>query len=85
MSCRRKEYRNLDKYREMRKKQKQRYRDRTGSGLYAPKKWEDWENELVLNHEVLDNELSVMLKRSVSAIQVRRCKLVKKRDIEDEV
>lgn len=78
MSCRRKEYRNLDKYRETRKKQKQRYRDRTGSGLYVPKKWEDWE-------DVLDNELSVMLKRSVSAIQVHRCKLVKKRDIEDEV
>jgi len=85
MNCRRKNYKNLNKYRETRKKQKQRYRDRTGSGLYTPKKWEEWEDELVVKHDVSDNELSVILKRSVQAIQVRRWRLVKKENKKDEV
>jgi len=85
MSCRRKDYKNLDKYRETRKKQKQRYRDRTGSSLYIPKKWEEWEDELVVKHEVSDNELSLMLERSVQAIQVRRWRLVKRENQKDEI
>lgn len=75
MSCRRYAYKDLDKYRNTRKKQKARYRDKTGSGLYKPKIWSEDENKLILEHSIPDIELSIMLKRSVNAIQIHRSKI----------
>lgn len=86
MSCRKKSYKNLDKYRKMHNAQNQRYRNRTGSYKYEPKTWGIWEDDLVLKHDMPDRELSAMLKRSVQAIQVRRCRLTKvenKNEIQD--
>ena len=78
MSCRRKCYKNMDRYRNTRKLQKQRYREKTGSGMYPPRKWEEWEEELVVKHEQTDVELSKLLERSVQAIQMRRHRLTER-------
>lgn len=72
MSCRKDQYRDLDKYRKTRMNQKRRYRLRTGSGLYKRRAWTDEEDRLVISHEIADVDLSVLIKRSVQAIQVRR-------------
>lgn len=77
MSCRKAEYKDLSKYKNTRKQQKRRYRMRTGSCLYQPKAWTESEDELVVRHDIKDTELSVLLKRSVQSIQIRRCRLKK--------
>ena len=78
MSCRCKNYKNMDRYRNTRKLQKQRYRERTGSGMYSPRKWEAWEDELVTAHEQTDAELAKLLGRSVQAVQMRRHRLTER-------
>lgn len=45
--------------------------------LYPRKVWDQDEDEMILKHEITDSELSVILSRSVSAIQERRCRLRK--------
>ena len=77
MSCRKKEYADIEKYRNTMKKQKTRYRERTGAFKYAPRLWTIEENEKVLNSDKTDRELSLEIKRSISAIQVHRARLKK--------
>jgi len=75
MPNRRKDYKNMDKYRKTKKEQSTRYRLRTGAFLYPRRPWEEWEDELVLEHSYKDTELAVKLERSVQAIQNRRWRL----------
>ena len=39
--------------------------------------WDDWEDELVMEHKITDRELAKKIKHSVAAIQSRRVKLNK--------
>lgn len=68
-------YRDKTKYRAVRKKYKQGYRDRTGSNKYARREWPEDEDEKVLKHSITDRELSMEINRSVGAIQNRRNRL----------
>ncbi len=71
MSCRKELYADLDKYRETRRKQKQRYRDRNGGNIYEPRRWSTDEDEMVLKHCIPDREISVILQMSIQAVQNR--------------
>lgn len=64
-----------EKNRERYKEYKRRYRNKTGSGFYKKREWTLNEAILVLEHNVLDRELSKKMKRSVQSIQVMRSKL----------
>lgn len=50
------------------------YRRTTYSARYH-KRWEEQEDVLVLLHKITDTELSYLIERSVSSIQMRRCRL----------
>lgn len=58
------------------RKQKKRYYDKTVCGR---SQWFDWQDEMVLRHEMTDHELSREIGHSVMAIQIRRSRLKKKR------
>lgn len=75
----RKMYKDMNKYHATQRKYKTGYRERTGSGLYEPRPYDADEDEMILKHEIPDRELSVMLERSVLAIQIHRTRLKKKR------
>lgn len=70
---------NFEKFREMRERYKSKYRKQTGSGQYESRPWTDYEIDLILEHKMSDRELSKELRRSVSAIQIKRCKLKNKK------
>lgn len=67
----------MDKYYQTRRAQVRRYCLRTGSGQYPKRRWSDEEDCKVLAHSVSDRQLSKQIRRSVEAIQIRRCKLKK--------
>ncbi len=67
-----------DAFRKKREKYKKAYRERTGSGQYdLHRRYTIEEDRMVLAHEIPDEELGKILKRSVSSIQIRRTRLVK--------
>lgn len=70
-------YKDLDKYRAACKRQKTRWRARTGAYQYERRLWTNDEDKLVLAHKMTDRELGLLLKRSVGAIQSRRSKINK--------
>ena len=71
-------YRDLQKYRETRKKQRKRYYNKT-SYLYEGRRWTPEEDDMVMAHISSDTVLSERLHRSVQAIQRRRWMLKKKK------
>lgn len=68
---RRSAYSDQDRARETARKQKARYRRRTGSG-YGRHEWTQAEENLVAAHEIPDRELARKLGVSVQAIQSKR-------------
>ena len=82
MKCK-KYYKDEEKYKEARNKQKRAWRLRTGSA--STNKCEKagpytcWEDELVLAHDIPDRELAKKLGRSAQSIQTRRSRLTKGR------
>lgn len=72
---RKEKYRDMDKFRATRNRQKRRYYGKTqGLGKTA---WTCKDDELVLAHTVSDATLSAMIGHSVAAIQNRRLRLKK--------
>ena len=70
-------YKDKEKCRITRNKQrKQNYR-KTAFAKNGWERWQQWEMELVLAHETTDFELSKILERSVQSIQAKRHKLKK--------
>lgn len=69
-------YANIQKLEEARKGQKRRYYGKTAY-LYVRRPWSALELQMVMDHEIPDSELSVIIERSVMAIQVRRNALKK--------
>lgn len=68
-------YTDREKFREVTKKYKRRYRARTGANRYGRKNWTKEEDIKVLEHNISDRELSKEILRSVGAIQHRRNRL----------
>lgn len=77
MPLRKHSYRDMSKYYRTRRKQVRRYAERTGSGQYPKRRWNDEEDQRVLSHSIPDRQLSKEIQRSVIAIQIRRCELKK--------
>lgn len=75
MPLRRDAYKDFDKFKETRRKQKLRYY-RKSQG-YEPSNWTLEHDEMVLDHAISDTELSKIIHHSVGAIQQRRCALKK--------
>lgn len=73
-------YADLNKWRETWKLQKRRYYGKTQfySQISNKRVWTSKEDDLVIQHQVLDIQLAEQIHRSVAAIQIRRCKLKKK-------
>ena len=72
---RKKFYKNLSKFQATKRAQTKRWRERTGSGKYAVRRWTTYEDKLVLAHKMSDRELSEKIQRSVSSIYSRRVRL----------
>lgn len=72
MTCRKEQYRDLDKFRRTIQAQKKRYYAKTAQGR-SP--WHEWQDDLILKHEMTDHELSELVGHSVKAIQIRRSRL----------
>lgn len=77
---RKKEYKDMDKFRETKKLQSRRYRAKNGAGKYR-RDWTLHEINLVIEHSKPDSELAKEIKRSVGAIQKMRYR-VKQGEIE---
>lgn len=73
MSYRKKDYKDLEKWQDTKRKGKRRYYKSTQG--YARRGWTEEENRIILEHKRADRELSEQLGRSVQAIQTRRCRL----------
>ena len=74
-----KNYRDKEKCRKIRNKQRQRNYAKTAK--YLPKEWTEEDDALVLEHKMPDRELSKLIEHSVQSIQVHRSRL-KKRETE---
>lgn len=72
---RKKLYKNMSKFQATKRAQTKRWRERTGSGKYAVRRWTTYEDKLVLAHKMSDRELSEKIQRSVSSIYSRRVRL----------
>lgn len=68
---RRRQYRDLSKWRVTAKRQKDKYYSRSQTGHGTPR-WTSEEDLIVLLHEKTDNEIALEIGRSVAAIQKRR-------------
>ena len=71
---RKSEYRDMEKYRETREKQKKRYYAKTECGRH---RWQKWQDDLIIAHEMADHQLAKIVGHSVKATQVRRARLKK--------
>lgn len=67
----------MDRFRETRNAQKNRYYGKTA--IYAARRWTAEEEQKVLEHSIPDTELSSKIGRSVRSIQIRRSRLNKTR------
>ena len=72
---RKKSYKDMNKYHEAKRKWQERYRENSGSGKFGRRHWTEAEDRLVLEQIMTDRELGVAIKRSITAIQMRRYKL----------
>ena len=66
------EYRDMEKYREYKRKTQSRYRKRTGAGQYPAREYTLEEDRMILEQSITDRELGIKIQRSVGAIQKRR-------------
>lgn len=76
-------YKDMEKWRAGCHKERLKYYRQTA---FAPKSdlpWTDEEIEIVLAHKSRDRDISKMLGRSVASIQIKRCRINKKRDGEN--
>lgn len=73
-----KNYADSERAREYRNRQREsNYALCPGDDDVRHTRWQDWERELVMEHDIPDREISRITGRSVRAIQVMRYKLRK--------
>lgn len=75
---RKKDYKDMTKYAKTKKAYYKRYYGKTA--VYEPHSWSAAEDAMVLEHSIIDHELSEKIGRSVEAIQIRRSKLKKMKE-----
>lgn len=63
------------KFQQINNRWKAKYRKKTGAFMYEARSWDEFEDKLVLSHAIPDRELSKKIRRSVTAIQIRRNRL----------
>lgn len=80
---RRHTYKDQDKARKTCNAQRMRYYQKTQDAINSGQRWSDEETELVMKHEMTDTEISKAIGRSVQAIQLRRYKQMKKREVKN--
>lgn len=71
---RKKQYKDMEKYAETHRRQKNKYYRRTQCGWHP---WEKWQDDIVLKHELTDHQISTLVGHSVCAVQHRRHRLKK--------
>lgn len=71
-------YKDLKKFAETKKAYQERWRKRSGAGKYGRRRWTLEEDDIVLEKETTDREISKKIHRSIGAIQIRRVFLKKK-------
>ena len=71
-------YKDLEKYRRTRSRQKNRYYGKTTNARNRGKSWEKEEIRLLYDRRFSDHELSYIIGRSVKAIQVQRSRMLKR-------
>lgn len=71
------EYRDMEKYKEYKRKTQRNYRKRTGAGQYPAREYTLEEDRMILERSMTDRELGIKIQRSVGAIQKRRHRLKK--------
>lgn len=74
---RKKDYKDLEKYKKTKRKQQKKYYEKTKNSKNSRKRWTCEEEKLVLEHSILDRELSEKIGRSMKAIIMKRVKLKK--------
>lgn len=79
MSFKSNRYKDREKYRNINREIKRRYRERTGAGKYPYQHWTIEEDKLVMERIMTDRELSDLIHRSVGSIQKRRWRLKNER------
>ena len=79
-----KHYRDLEKLRVTRNRQRKRNYQKSQNAINSRKHWQEWEIKLVLTSDLTDMELSKEIGRSVQAIQQTRF-LYKERRREYEI
>lgn len=72
MPNRKRTYKDKNRFRETWRKQKARYRERTGSYAYKRRAWTEEEIDMLFDNSMTDRELSDLIHRSVDAIQTMR-------------
>lgn len=75
MSWKTSHQKDFNKYRDAKRKEKRRYREKTGSNRYQPRRWTDYEVKLVVRHVMPDRLLAIKLNRSVGSIQQKRTRI----------
>jgi hypothetical protein len=66
-------YKDRERYKEMKKREKRRYYGKTQGRI--PKRWDEWEDDLITDCPKTDMEMADFLHRSMASIQVRRWRL----------
>lgn len=74
---RKENYRDMNKWRDTCRRQNRRYYRKTQaySEISNRRKWTQEEDSEILRRDISDRELALKLKRSMSAIQIRRSRL----------
>lgn len=71
---------NPEAYRQMRRKEREKYRAETGTtpdGWKSPRPYTERELEMIISSEYTDRELAKLMNRSVIAIQNKRTRMRK--------
>lgn len=82
MSWRTSHQKDPNKYRESKREEKRRYREKTGANRYQPRRWTDYEVKLVVRHVMPDRLLALKLNRSVGSIQQKRTRIKNSRKVD---
>ena len=75
MMNRKKDYKDLDKYKDTKRKQQNRWRQRSGCYMYDKRNFTEEEDEIIMNFKGTYRELAEQLCRSIPSVQQRRFRL----------
>ena len=74
MKCK-KNFKDINKYRVYREKQKRKYYGSRDFSIEEKRPWTEEEVRIVMEHKLTDTETAKMIMRSVKAIQVKRSRM----------